>query len=73
MMILSFCNNPNPRRQKFEKKFCNEIHVGKWSRCTTAKLMILFFSRFFHDIGELHAVAEAAATEDSKNVFIIIR
>jgi hypothetical protein len=24
MMILIFCNNPNPRRQKFEKKFCNE-------------------------------------------------
>jgi hypothetical protein len=33
--------------------------------------MILFSSRFFHDIGELHAVAEAAATEDSTNVFFL--
>jgi chemotaxis protein CheY-P-specific phosphatase CheC len=46
---------------------------GKMVQITTTKLMILFFSRFFHDIGELHAVAEAAATEDSTNGFIIIR
>lgn len=31
--IWWFWNNPNPRRQKFEKKFCNEwIPMEKWSR-----------------------------------------